>query len=154
MVNVKETTRPPPAAMFWTAALSSCPAEEKAPPPLSPALPVAATGVSIGKWSFPWPRTKGSSFINGNGCGSSATSQVHQDAMKEMMDAKLQAERAEIDAKLQAERNQMPAQIQAQITSLMDELPRNGMLSTSMPPPQNTQAEHSVNSNDENLGDD
>nr|GMD83738.1 uncharacterized protein LOC109147304 [Ipomoea batatas] len=89
-----------------------------------------------------------------------ATSQLHQDAMKEMvnqqletmraeMEAKLQAERAEMEAKIQAERNQM----QAQITSLMDELRRNGMLSTPMPPPANTQAEHYVNSNDENLGD-
>nr|GMC77927.1 protein suppressor of K(+) transport growth defect 1 [Ipomoea batatas] len=109
--------------------------------------------------------TKGSSFINGNSCGSSATSQLHQDAMKDMMNQQLETMRvdleaklqAEMDAKLQAERNQMQAQMQTQkqpqITSLMDELRRNGILSTSMPlPPQ--QAENSVNSNDENLGDD
>nr|GLL19544.1 uncharacterized protein LOC109149905 [Ipomoea trifida] len=117
--------------------------------------------------------TKGSSFINGNSCGSSATSQLHQDAMKDMMNQQLETMRvdmeaklqAEMDAKLQAERNQMQTQmqaqmqtqiqtqIQAQITSLIDELRRNGILSTSMPlPPQ--QAENSVNSNDENLGDD
>nr|GMD06442.1 ABC transporter B family member 11 [Ipomoea batatas] len=102
-------------------------------------------------------------------CGSSATSQLHQDAMKEMvnqqletmraeMDAKLQVERAEMEAKLQAERAEMEAklqaQMQAQIASLMDELRRNGIISTSMAQRQNTQAEHSVNSNDENLGDD
>nr|GLL44734.1 uncharacterized protein LOC109157302 isoform X2 [Ipomoea trifida] len=106
-------------------------------------------------------------------CGSSATSQLHQDAMKEMMnqqletmraemDAKLQAERAEMEAKLQAEKAemksklqaQMQTQMQAQIASLMDELRRNGIISTSMAQPQNTQAEHSVNSNDENLGED
>nr|GMD57337.1 uncharacterized protein LOC109179592 [Ipomoea batatas] len=69
---------------------------------------------------------------------------------KEMLNQQLETMRAEMEAKLQAEINQM----QAQITSLMDELRRNGMLSTSMPPPLNTQAEHSVNSNDENLGDD
>nr|GMD83793.1 uncharacterized protein LOC109147304 [Ipomoea batatas] len=105
--------------------------------------------------------TKASSYINGNSCAFSILSQLHQDAMKEMvnqqleimrveMEAKLQAERAEMEAKIQAERNQM----QAHITSLMDELRRNGMLSTPMPPHANTQAEHSVNSNDENLGDD
>nr|GMD70569.1 protein suppressor of K(+) transport growth defect 1 [Ipomoea batatas] len=69
--------------------------------------------------------TKSFSFITGTSCGSSATSQLHQDAMKEMM-------------------NQ----------HLMDELRRNGIISTSMAQPQNTQAEHSVNSNDENLGED
>nr|GLL27171.1 uncharacterized protein LOC109166492 [Ipomoea trifida] len=85
--------------------------------------------------------TKGSSFINGNSCGSSATSQLHQDAMKDMMNQQLETMRvdmeaklqAEMDVKLQAERNQMQAQmqtqiqtqIQAQITSLMDELRRN-----------------------------
>ncbi|XP_031124228.1 uncharacterized protein LOC116026941 [Ipomoea triloba] len=108
-------------------------------------------------------------------CGLSATSQLHQDAMEDMMNQQLETMRAdmeaklqaEMDAKLQAERNQMQTQmeaqmqtqiqtqIQAQITSLMDELRRNGILSTSMPLPQNTQqAENSVNSNDENLGDD
>nr|GMC51112.1 uncharacterized protein LOC109179592 [Ipomoea batatas] len=104
--------------------------------------------------------TKGSSFINGNSYGSSATSQLHQDAMKDMMNQQLETMRVDMEAKLQAERNQMQAQmqtqihtqIQAQITSLMDELRRNGILSTSMPlPPQ--QAKNSVNSNDENLGD-
>nr|GMC49010.1 uncharacterized protein LOC109157302 isoform X2 [Ipomoea batatas] len=49
---------------------------------------------------------------------------------------------------------QMQTQMQAQIASLMDELRRNGIISTSMAQPQNTQAEHSVNSNDENLGED
>nr|GMD28144.1 uncharacterized protein LOC109157302 isoform X2 [Ipomoea batatas] len=63
-----------------------------------------------------------SSFINENSYGSYATSQLLQDAMKEM------------------------------ITSLMDELRCNGMQSTSMPPPRNTQVEHSVDSNDGNLG--
>nr|GMC71349.1 uncharacterized protein LOC109147304 [Ipomoea batatas] len=101
--------------------------------------------------------TKSSSFITGTSCGSSATSQLHQDAMKEMvnqqletmrveMDAKLQAERVEIEAKLQAERAEMDAklqaqmqtQMQAQIASLMDELRRNGIISTSMAQPQNT----------------
>nr|GMD23978.1 protein suppressor of K(+) transport growth defect 1 [Ipomoea batatas] len=53
--------------------------------------------------------TKRSSFINGNSCGSSATSQLHQDAMKDMMNQQLETMR---------------------------------------------QAENSVNSNDENLGDD
>nr|GMD54535.1 uncharacterized protein LOC109157302 isoform X2 [Ipomoea batatas] len=112
--------------------------------------------------------TNASSFSNGNSCGSSATTQLHQDAMKEMLNQQLETMRAEkemlnqqletmraeMEAKLQAEINQMQAQMQAQITSLMDELRRNGMLSTSMPPSLNTQAEHSVNSNDENLGDD
>nr|GMC69388.1 uncharacterized protein LOC109157302 isoform X2 [Ipomoea batatas] len=68
--------------------------------------------------------TKGSSFINGNSCGSFATSQLHQDAMNDMMNQRLETMRAEMeaklqaemDAKLQAERNQMQAQIQAQIT--------------------------------------
>nr|GMD45288.1 uncharacterized protein LOC109149905 [Ipomoea batatas] len=98
--------------------------------------------------------TKSSSFITLTSCGSSATSQLHQDAMKEMvnqqletmraeMDAKLQAERAEMEAKLQAERAKMEAklqaqmqtQMQAQIASLMDELRRNGIISTSMAQP-------------------
>nr|GMC80175.1 uncharacterized protein LOC109179345 [Ipomoea batatas] len=68
--------------------------------------------------------TKGSSFINGNSCGSFATSQLHQDAMNDMMNQRLETMRAEMeaklqaemDAKLQAERNQMQAQIQAHIT--------------------------------------
>nr|GMD06065.1 heparan-alpha-glucosaminide N-acetyltransferase-like [Ipomoea batatas] len=67
------------------------------------------------------------------------------------MEAKLQAERVEMEDKLQA---QMQTQVQAQIASLMDELRRNGIISTSMAQPQNSQAEHSVNSNDENLGED
>nr|GMD87450.1 uncharacterized protein LOC109146588 [Ipomoea batatas] len=50
--------------------------------------------------------TKRSSFINGNSCGSSATSQLHQDAMKDMMNQQLETMR---------------------ITSLMDELRRNGI---------------------------
>nr|GMD14403.1 uncharacterized protein LOC109157302 isoform X1 [Ipomoea batatas] len=37
-------------------------------------------------------------------CGSSATSQLHQDAMKEMMNQQLETMRAEMDVKLQAER--------------------------------------------------
>nr|GMD05961.1 probable inactive protein kinase DDB_G0270444 [Ipomoea batatas] len=99
--------------------------------------------------------TKGSSFINGNSCGSPATSQLHQSAMKDMMNQQLETMRADMEAKLQAEMTQIHTQIHAQITSLMDELRRNGILSTSMPLPQNTQqAENSVNSNDKNLGDD
>nr|GMC92860.1 uncharacterized protein LOC109147304 [Ipomoea batatas]GMC99830.1 uncharacterized protein LOC109147304 [Ipomoea batatas] len=78
--------------------------------------------------------------------------------MKEMVNQQLETMRVEMDAKLQAERAEMEAklqvQMQAQITSLMDELRRNGIISTSMAQPQNTQAEHSVNSNDENLGED
>ncbi|XP_019190333.1 PREDICTED: uncharacterized protein LOC109184751 [Ipomoea nil] len=100
----------------------------------------------------------------GNSCSSSATSQLQQEAMKEMMnqqletmraemEAKLQAERTEMEVKLQAERTQMQAQVQtqmqAQIASLMDELRRNGMLSN-----PSTQAQQSANSNAENLGDD
>nr|GMD68359.1 uncharacterized protein LOC109146588 [Ipomoea batatas] len=78
---------------------------------------------------------------------SSATSQFHQAAMKEMLNQQLESMQAEMEAKLQAER----AQMQAQIASLMDELRCNGMLSTSMPRPPTTEAEHSINSNDENL---
>nr|GMC92188.1 uncharacterized protein LOC109147304 [Ipomoea batatas] len=105
--------------------------------------------------------TKASSFINDNSCSSTATSQFHQDTMKEMLDtmrvemeaqmeAKLQVERTQMQAKLQAEKTQM----QAQIASLMDELRRNGIIpTTSMPQPPTTEG-HSVNSNDEDLGDD
>nr|GMD93593.1 ABC transporter B family member 11 [Ipomoea batatas] len=75
-------------------------------------------------------------------CGSSATSQLHQDTMKEMLNQQLETMRAEMDAKLQAERAEMEAklqaQMQAQIASLMDELRRNGIISTSMALPQNT----------------
>nr|GMD50727.1 uncharacterized protein LOC109157302 isoform X2 [Ipomoea batatas] len=82
-------------------------------------------------------------------------SQLYLDVVGgEMLNQQLETMRVEMEAKLQAEINQMQAQMQAQITSLMDELRRNGMLSTSMPPPLNTQVEHSVNSNDENLGED
>nr|GLL33526.1 uncharacterized protein LOC109146588 [Ipomoea trifida] len=91
--------------------------------------------------------TKASSFISENSSSSSATSQFHQAAMKEMLNQQLESMQAEMDAKLQAER----AQMQAQIASLMDELRCNGMLSTSMPRPPTTEAEHSINSNDENL---
>nr|GMD50620.1 uncharacterized protein LOC109157302 isoform X1 [Ipomoea batatas] len=91
-------------------------------------------------------------------CGSSATSQLHQDAMKEMVNQQLETMRAEMDAKIQDERAEMEAklqaQMQAQIASLMDELRRNGIISTSMAQPQNTQLEHSINSNDENLRED
>nr|GMD71019.1 ABC transporter B family member 11 [Ipomoea batatas] len=82
-----------------------------------------------------------------NSSSSSATSQFHQAAMKEMLNQQLESMQAEMDAKLQAER----AQMQAQIASLMDELRCNGMLSTSMPRHPTTEAEHSINSNDENL---
>nr|GMD70633.1 uncharacterized protein LOC109146588 [Ipomoea batatas] len=88
-----------------------------------------------------------SSFISENSSSSSATSQFHQAAMKEMLNQQLESMQAEMEAKLQAER----AQMQAQIVSLMDELRCNGMLSTSMPRPPTTEAEHSINSNDENL---
>nr|GMD63518.1 putative E3 ubiquitin-protein ligase RF298 isoform X2 [Ipomoea batatas] len=91
--------------------------------------------------------TKASSFISENSSSSSATSQFHQAAMKEMLNQQLESMQAEMEAKLQAER----AQMQAQIASLMDELHCNGMLSTSMPRPPTTEAEHSINSNDENL---
>nr|GMD66797.1 ABC transporter B family member 11 [Ipomoea batatas]GMD66800.1 ABC transporter B family member 11 [Ipomoea batatas] len=94
--------------------------------------------------------TKASSFISENSSSSSATSQFHQVAMKEMLNQQLESMQAEMDAKLQAER----AQMHAQIASLMDELRCNGMLSTSMPRPPTTEAEHSINSNDENLLDD
>nr|GMD60300.1 ABC transporter B family member 11 [Ipomoea batatas] len=88
-----------------------------------------------------------SSFISENSSSSSATSQFHQAAMKEMLNQQLESKQAEMEAKLQAER----AQMQAQIASLMDELRCNGMLSTSMPRPPTTEVEHSINSNDENL---
>nr|GMD79676.1 ABC transporter B family member 11 [Ipomoea batatas] len=88
-----------------------------------------------------------SSFISENSSSSSATSQFHQAAMKEMLNQQLESMQAEMEAKLQAER----AQMQAQIASLMDELRCNGMLSTSMPRPPTIEAEHSINSNDENL---
>nr|GMD97070.1 uncharacterized protein LOC109184751 [Ipomoea batatas] len=98
-------------------------------------------------------------------CSSSATSQFHQDTMKEMLDtmrvemeaqmeAKLQAERTQMQAKLQAERTQMETQMQAQIASLMDELRRNGVIPTTSTPQPPTTEGHSVNSNDEDLGDD
>nr|GMD07948.1 uncharacterized protein LOC109179592 [Ipomoea batatas] len=67
--------------------------------------------------------TKASSFISGNSCGSSATSQLHQEPMKDMMNQQLETMRAdmeaklqaEMDVKLQAERNQMQTQMQAQM---------------------------------------
>nr|GLL41963.1 putative E3 ubiquitin-protein ligase RF298 [Ipomoea trifida] len=80
--------------------------------------------------------TKASSFISENSSSSSATSQFHQAAMKEMLNQQLESMQAEMEAKLQAER----AQMQAQIASLMDELRCNGMLSTSMPRPPTTEA--------------
>ncbi|XP_019154657.1 PREDICTED: uncharacterized protein LOC109151194 [Ipomoea nil] len=98
--------------------------------------------------------TKSFAFITENNCSSSsATSQLQQESMKEMVNQQLETMRVEMEAKLQgemeaklqAERTQM----QAQIASLMDELRRNGMLST-----PSTQPQHSANSNDENLGDD
>nr|GME20274.1 ABC transporter B family member 11 [Ipomoea batatas] len=109
--------------------------------------------------------TKASSFINDNSCSSSATSQFHQDTMKEMLDtmrvemeaqmeAKLEAERTQMQAKLQAERTKMQTQMQAQIASLMDELRRNGIIPTTSTPQPPTTEGHSVNSNDEDLGDD
>ncbi|XP_031120225.1 uncharacterized protein LOC116023369 [Ipomoea triloba] len=109
--------------------------------------------------------TKASSFINDNSCSSSATSQFHQDTMKEMLDtmrvemeaqmeAKLEAERTQMQAKLQAERTEMQTQMQAQIASLMDELRRNGIIPTTSTPQPPTTEGHSVNSNDEDLGDD
>nr|GME16058.1 uncharacterized protein LOC109147304 [Ipomoea batatas] len=109
--------------------------------------------------------TKASSFINDNSFSSSATSQFHQDTMKEMLDtmrvemeaqmeAKLQAERTQMQAKLQAKRTQMETQMQAQIASLMDELRRNGVIPTTSTPQPPTTEGHSVNSNDEDLGDD
>nr|GMD52481.1 probable inactive protein kinase DDB_G0270444 isoform X1 [Ipomoea batatas] len=109
--------------------------------------------------------TKASSFINDNSCSSYATSQFHQDTMKEMLDtmrvemeaqmeAKLQAERTQMQAKLQDERTQMETQMQAQIASLMDELRRNGVIPTTSTPQPPTTEGHSVNSNDEDLGDD
>nr|GMC89307.1 uncharacterized protein LOC109147304 [Ipomoea batatas] len=109
--------------------------------------------------------TKASSFINDNSCSSSATSQFHQDTMKEMLDtmrvemeaqmeAKLEAERTQMQAKLQAERTEMHTQMQAQIASLMDELRRNGIIPTTSTPQPPTTEGHSVNSNDEDLGDD
>nr|GME03147.1 uncharacterized protein LOC109149905 [Ipomoea batatas] len=109
--------------------------------------------------------TKASSFINDNSCSSSATSQFHQDTMKEMLDtmrvemeaqmeAKLEAERTQMQAKLQAERTEMQTQMQAQIASLMDELRRNGIIPTTSTPQPPTTKGHSVNSNDEDLGDD
>nr|GLL41916.1 uncharacterized protein LOC109146588 [Ipomoea trifida] len=88
-----------------------------------------------------------SSFISENSSSSFTTSQFHQAAMKEMLNQQLESMQAEMEAKLQAER----AQMQAQIASLMDELRCNGMLSTSMPRPPTTEVEHSINSNDENL---
>nr|GMD60976.1 ABC transporter B family member 11 [Ipomoea batatas] len=94
-----------------------------------------------------WKGTKASSFISENSSSSFATSQFHFAAMKKMLNQQLESMRAEMEAKLQAER----AQMHAQIASLMDELRCNGMLSTSMPRPPTTEAEHSINSNDENL---
>nr|GLL42288.1 uncharacterized protein LOC109147304 [Ipomoea trifida] len=55
--------------------------------------------------------TKASSFISENSSSSSATSQFHQAAMKEMLNQQLESMQAEMDAKLQAERAQMQAQI-------------------------------------------
>ncbi|XP_019150504.1 PREDICTED: uncharacterized protein LOC109147304 [Ipomoea nil] len=100
--------------------------------------------------------TKSSAFISGNSCSSSATSQLQQEAIKEMVNQQLETMRVEMEAKLQAERTEMEAKLQAkrtqmqtQIASLLDELRRNGMLSN-----PSTQAQHSANSNDENLGED
>nr|GMD66227.1 ABC transporter B family member 11 [Ipomoea batatas] len=105
-------------------------------------------GAFVDEWSkrIVEPR-HASSFISENSSSSSATSQFHQAVMKEMLNQQLESMQAEMEAKLQAER----AQMQAQIASLMDELRCNGMLSTSMPRPPTTEAEHSINSNDENL---
>nr|GLL46300.1 uncharacterized protein LOC109147304 [Ipomoea trifida] len=100
--------------------------------------------------------TKASSFINDNSFSSSATSQFHQDTMKEMLDtmrvemeaqmeAKLQAERTQMQAKLQAKRTQIETQMQAQIASLMDELRRNGVIPTTSTPQPPTTEGHSVN---------
>nr|GME12116.1 probable inactive protein kinase DDB_G0270444 [Ipomoea batatas] len=94
--------------------------------------------------------TKASSFINSNSCSSSSTSQFHQDTMKEMLDTIRVEMEAQMEAKLQAKRNQM----QAQIASLMDELRRNGIIPTTSTPQPPTTEGHSVNSNDEDLGDD
>nr|GLL16342.1 uncharacterized protein LOC109149905 [Ipomoea trifida] len=66
--------------------------------------------------------TKASSFINSNSCSSSATSQFHQDTMKEMLDTM--------------------------------RLRRNGIIPTTSTPQPPTTEGHSVNSNDEDLGDD
>nr|GMC95780.1 uncharacterized protein LOC109168299 [Ipomoea batatas] len=97
-----------------------------------------------------WKGTKASSFINDNSCSSSATSQFHQDTMKEMFDTMRVEMEAQMEAKLQAERTQM----QAQIASLMDEFRRNGIIPTTSTPQPPTTEGHSVNSNDEDLGDD
>nr|GMD47136.1 uncharacterized protein LOC109147304 [Ipomoea batatas] len=87
-------------------------------------------------------------------CSSSATSQFHQDTMKEMLDTMRVEMEAQMEAKLQAEITQKQAQMQAQIASLMDELRHNDIIpTTSMPQPPTTEG-HSVNSNDEDLGDD
>nr|GMD06052.1 uncharacterized protein LOC109149905 [Ipomoea batatas] len=72
--------------------------------------------------------TKASSFIKDNSYSSSATSQFHQDTMKEMLDTMRVEMEAQMEAKLQAERTQMQTQMQAQIASLMDELRRNGII--------------------------
>nr|GLL37494.1 uncharacterized protein LOC109157302 isoform X1 [Ipomoea trifida] len=98
--------------------------------------------------------TKASSFINDNSCSSSATSQFHQDTMKEMLDTMRVEMEAQMEAKLQAERTQMQAQMQAQIASLMDELRHNDIIPTTSTPQPPTTEGHSVNSNDEDLGDD
>nr|GMD42330.1 uncharacterized protein LOC109146588 [Ipomoea batatas] len=98
--------------------------------------------------------TKASSFINSNSCSLSATSQFHQDTMKEMLDNMRVEMEAQMEAKLQAERNQMQVQMQAQIVSLMDELRRNDIIPTTSTPQPPTTEGHSVNSNDEDLGDD
>nr|GMD88174.1 ABC transporter B family member 11 [Ipomoea batatas] len=74
--------------------------------------------------------------------------------MEAQMEAKLQAERTQMQAKLQAERTQMETQMQAQIASLMDELRRNDVIPTTSTPQPPTTEGHSVNSNDEDLGDD
>nr|GMC69075.1 uncharacterized protein LOC109146588 [Ipomoea batatas] len=66
--------------------------------------------------------TKASSFINSNSCSSSATSQFHQDTMKEMLDTM--------------------------------RLHRNDIIPTTSTPQPPTTEGHSVNSNDEDLGDD
>nr|GMD32818.1 uncharacterized protein LOC109146588 [Ipomoea batatas]GMD32820.1 uncharacterized protein LOC109146588 [Ipomoea batatas] len=73
--------------------------------------------------------TKASSFINDNSCSSSATSQFHQDTMKEMLDT-------------------------MRVVSLMDELRRNGIIPTTSTPQPPTTEGHSINSNDEDLGND
>nr|GMD05945.1 uncharacterized protein LOC109149905 [Ipomoea batatas] len=62
-------------------------------------------------------------------CSSSATSQFHQDTMKEMLDTMRVEMEAQMEAKLQDERTQMQTQMQAQIAnrSEVKKLGRGGM---------------------------